>query len=250
MIQLVTFSSIELRWENTYLLGIFFIISVVRLSSPLIMRSTSSSYCFLLSSWLELPSFLRLLARSLEGSNEFIIGIIWPRPGNNIHLWWWDWSPTLFEAIGKSMQFPPTWGKMLWETNSKEWGEFEILIFPREPGWNPEASGDSPAKLCRLSQREGFATGADPTGWLLMGIPGFNTWDGALGTPWSRGWGWAAHIPLTNDGEFGHIMPGGWGWYELLLQVKWCPGSELPLPADPKTEKENKKREGSHFHRL
>lgn len=37
----------EMKREATYLLGMFFIMSVVRVSSPCNMRSISSSYCFL-----------------------------------------------------------------------------------------------------------------------------------------------------------------------------------------------------------
>lgn len=44
--------------EFTYLLGMFFIINVVLLSSPRNMRSTSSSYSFF-SALLELDSLLR-----------------------------------------------------------------------------------------------------------------------------------------------------------------------------------------------
>jgi len=83
-------------------------------------------------------------------------------------------------------------------------------MLPREQGWKPEASGDSPAYACCLSQREGLTAGTDPTCWLLMGKTGFSIGGGALGGPCSRGPGWATEIPLTNDGEFGQIMPGGW----------------------------------------
>jgi hypothetical protein len=55
-----------------------------------------------------------------------------------------------------------------------------------------------------------LTAGTDPTCWLLMGKTGFSIGGGALGGPCSRGPGWATEIPLTNDGEFGQIMPGGW----------------------------------------
>lgn len=142
----ITNMILRLTWEASYLLGMFFIISVVRLSSPRIMRSISSSYCFLFSAWLEPPSFLRLRDRSIGESKEFIIGIIWPPPEKIMHLWWWDWSPIFFGGICRSIQFPPTWGKMPWETNSIPCSELlDILMFSREPGWNPLALGDSPA---------------------------------------------------------------------------------------------------------
>jgi hypothetical protein len=42
-----------------------------------------------------------------------------------------------------------------------------------------------------------------------MGKTEFSILDGALGSPCNCGVGCAPQIPLTNDGEFGHIIPGG-----------------------------------------
>lgn len=194
----------------------------------------------LLSTWLEAPSFLRFLVRSLEGSNGVTTGIMWPLPGNIIPCWWCDWSPTFLGAIGKSTEFLPACWMMLWETKSTECGPPpEIRIFPRDTWWKLEALGDSPIYGCCRSQIEGLMAGADPTLWLFMGKTVLSIWDGAPGSPCSLGIGRALLIPPIKDGEFGHKRLGGWGEHELL-HVRWCPARGwLPLRAAPKTEKES-----------
>jgi hypothetical protein len=126
----------------TYLLGMFFIISVVRLSSPLFMRSMSSSYSFK-SVTLDVPTFLRLLKRLWE-SNELLT--IWFLSGYIMPLWLWKLSPK--------------WGSMLWGTNSTQCGVT-----------------DSPTLVYLPSQR-----GGDCTWWLFVGKTVVIICDGDIGS--------------------------------------------------------------------
>lgn len=197
------------NWEQsrdgwyTYLLGMFFIISVVRLSSPRNMRSISSSYCFLSALW-EFASLLRwerFLTRSFGEPKEVGIDIIEFLPGNM----WISCEERCRELVFMSEPFPPTREKMLREGTSIgcNWGLLGKQAKLGEPRWRLEVSGDCPENAC-LSQREGLTAGADPTWWRTGDVP-LSIWGGVLGKPGicEKRWAWG---PLINDGEFCHIM--------------------------------------------
>jgi len=197
----------------TYLFGMFFIINVVRLSSPRNMQSVSSSYSFL-SEWFELDSILRcerFRTRSWE-PNEAGIAIIEFLPGNMWHICGEEGRTV---PLVMSIQLLPTWEKMLWEAISTGCGG-ELPgkpTLPREPKWKLEVSGDFPENVCCLSHREGLTAGADPM-WWGAGAE-FSITARPLGNPGMCG-RWWAWTPLTNDGEFGQIMPlEGCCWPDL-----------------------------------